>query len=219
MDQAKVRPKRLIVIAGPSCSGKSWLIHHLRSGTGPRFVSGIRKKCKMKPRILANRLRLASLEKSYAKGDVARRLKRGGYLHFDLTGRRQQLKRKILHELIQAADQVIVLNVVVGFDDWITANQERLVQDPEHSISPFVRALLKLHARDAMAARQCYAFMVDQWQQYLESYSLFRCLVVESRQARLMDQLDREQLGLVRMTPVQELWLRLRFMSLLAKVA
>ena len=218
----KNNKKRLVVIAGPSCSGKSWLIQQIRSGTPSNFVKSVQKKCKIRGRVVRNRLRLSSLRKDWKDSkerSIQKRLGRGGYLHFDVTGRQQRLKRKILQELMQSADQVIVLNIVVGFEQWIEVNTIRSNQDPERSISSFVKGMLKLHARDPLAARRCYSYAFDRWQRYLELSPVRKWLTVESRQAKFIKQADRDRLGLVKLTPFQLAWLRCRFAFLLAKVS
>ena len=218
----KNNKKRLVVIAGPSCSGKSWLIQQIRLGTPSSFVSSVQKKCKIRGRVVRNRLRLSSLRKDWKDSkerNIQKRLGRGGYLHFDVTGRQQRLKRKILQELMQCADQVIVLNIVVGFEQWIEVNTSRSNQDPERSISSFVKGILKLHARDPLAARRCYSYAFDRWQRYLELSPVFKWLTVESRQAKFSKQSDRDRLGLVKLTPFQLAWLKVRFAFLLAKVS
>ena len=215
----RLRKKRLVVIAGPSCSGKSWIIGGISSKTKARFIKKIKGRCKIRRRVLANKLRLAGLRKNYANATLGQRLEGGGYLHFDITGHRQRLKRRILDELIHHADQVIVLNVVMGFDQWIAANAQRMHDEPERSISSFVKGMLKLHARDALAARQCYSYLFDHWQQHLAAYPIFRSVAVDSRQERFVDLADRERLGLVEMKPLQLFWLRFRYMRLLSKLA
>ena len=219
MDTPRLRKKRLVLIAGPSCSGKSWIIGGIRSKTNTRFVNQITGRCKIKRRIMSNRMCLVSLRKSYANATLEYRLRRGGFLHFDITGRHQKLKRRILDQLIRHADQIIVLNVVMSFDQWIAANAQRMRDEPERSISPFVKGMLKLHARDALAARQCYSYLFDHWQEYLAAYPIFRSIAVDSRQAEFVDLADRERLGLVEMTPLQLFWLRFRYMRLLSKLA
>ena len=219
MDAPRLRKKRLVVIAGPSCSGKSWIIGGISSKTDAPFIKKIKGRCKIKRRVLSNRLCLASLRKNYGNGTLDQRLKRGGFLHFDITGRHQKLKRSILDQLIHHADQVIILNVVMGFDQWIAANSQRMCDEPERSISSFVKGMLKLHARDALAARQCYSYLFDHWQEHLAAYPIFRSIAVDSRQAEFVDLADRERLGLVEMTPLQLFWLRFRYMRLLSKLA
>ena len=220
--KSKNNKKRLVVIAGPSCSGKSWLIQQIRSGNPSKFASSVQKKCKIKGRVLGNRLRLSALRKDWnacEAGKIQKRLDRGGYLHFDVTGRQQRLKRRILKELMQNADQVIVLNIVIGFEQWIEVNTLRRDQDPECSISSFVKAMLKLNARDPLAARRCYTYAFDRWEHYLELSPLFKWLTIESRQAKFIQQADRDRLGLVKLTPLQLAWLKIRFAFLLAKVS
>ena len=220
--KSKGKKRRLVVIAGPSCSGKSWLIKQIRSGTPSKFEGLIQKKCKIKGNVLANRLRLSGLRKDWRKygdGKIKKRLRRGAYLHFDTTGRQQKLKRTILHKLMNNADQVIILNIVMSFEQWIEVNALRMVQEPECSISAFVKGMLKLNANNPLAARRCYTYAFDRWQQYLESSPLFKCLTMESRQTTFIDQIERDRLGLVKLTRVQLAWLKIRFGFLLFKVA
>ena len=214
----QARHKRLVVIAGPSCSGKSWLIQKIQSGESSRFLARVKGQCKFNSRVLSNKLRLISLRKDYAKGGIAHRLKRGGYLHFDVTGSHQRQKRKVLMDLMRCSDQIIVLNVVLSFDQWIAVNAQRVNQDPERSVSSFVKRMLQLHSSDPLAARQCYSLMVDRWQEYLDSSPLLKCVAVESRAEQFVDGADRDRLGLVRLTPLQLIWLKIRYPRLLGKV-
>ena len=157
--------------------------------------------------------------RKYGDGKIKKRLRRGAYLHFDTTGRQQKLKRAILHKLMNNADQVIVLNIVMSFEQWIEVNALRMAQEPECSISAFVKGMLKLNAKNPLAARRCYTYAFDRWQQYLESSPLFKCLTMESRQTTFIDQIERDRLGLVKLTRVQLAWLKIRYGFLLFKVA
>ena len=172
----------------------------------------------MYKRQLSNKLRLISLRKDHANGGVAHRLKRGGYLHFDVTGSHQRQKRKVLMDLMRCSDQIIVLNVVLSFDQWIAVNAQRVNQAPGRSVSSFVKGMLTLHSKDPLAARQCYSLMVDRWQEYLDSSPLLKCVAVESRAEQFVDGADRDRLGLVRLTPLQLIWLKIRYPRLLGKV-
>jgi len=219
--KSKNNKKRLVVIAGPSCSGKTWLIKQIRSETPSKFASLVQKQCRIRGKVFANRLRLSVLRKDWRKAEskIKDRFGRGGYLHFDLTGRQQRLKRKILDELMRSADQVIVLNIVIGFEQWIEANKLRNIQEPEHSTSSFVKGMLRLNARDPLAARQCYTYIFDRWQKYLELAPLKKCITIESRKSNFLEQIDRDRLGLVKLSRLQVALLKIRFSTLLAKAS
>lgn len=79
--------------------------------------------------------------------------------------------------------------------------------------------MLKLNARDPLAARRCYTYAFDRWEQYLELSPLFKWLTIESRQEKFIEQADRDRLGLLKLTPLQLAWLKIRFVFLLAKVS
>ena len=220
--KGKIKKKRLVVVAGPSCSGKSWIIDQLKSTSPDAAARVVQKQCKLKGRVLSNRLRLYSLRKDikkYLEARIQKRLRNGGYLHFDSTSARQALKRSILHDLIGEADEAILVNIVMGFDQWISANQLRMKEDVEHPVNSFVRKMLALHSRNPDAARRCYSFMFDEWQRFLESFPELKCFVFESRRLVFIKKIDREKLGLVNMTPLQLVWLRLRYGFLLARVS
>ena len=125
----------------------------------------------------------------------------------------------ILHKLMNNVDQVIVLNIVISFEQWIEVNALRMAQEPERSINAFVKGMLKLNEKDPMAARRCYTYAFDRWQQYLESSPLFKCITMESRQETFIDQVERDRLGLVKLTWFQLAWLKIWFGFLLFKVA
>ena len=121
-------------------------------------------------------------------------------------------------DLMRCSDQIIVLNVVLSFDQWIAVNTQRVNQDPERSVSSFVKGMLQLHSNDPLAARQCYSLMMDRWQEYLDASPLLKCVDVESRVEQFVDGADRDRLGLVRLTPLQLIWLKIRYPRLLGKV-
>ena len=219
--KSKNKKRRLVVIAGPSCSGKSWLIKQMRSNTPSDFACLVQKKCKIKGDVFANQLRLSRLRKDWKKhkeAKIKKRLDRGAFLHFDITGNQQKLKRRILRELIKSADQVIVLNIVVNFEKWIEFNELRIAQEPERGSSSLVRRILELNSRDSLAARECYTYAVDRWQHYLDIVPLYKCMTIESRQTNFIDQLERDRLGLVKLRRFQIAWLKFRFESLLSKI-
>jgi len=220
--KSKSNKKRLVVIAGPSCSGKSWLIKQIKSETPSKFARSVQKKCKIKGNVFDNHVRLGRLRKDLKKHKnikIKKRFGKGCYLHFDFTGSQQKLKRKILRELIEYSDQVIILNAVVNFDQWIEFNALRKVQQPEHGSSAFVKRILELHGKTPLAARQCFTYACDLWEQYLERFAVKKFITVELRQSSFIEPVDRDLLGLVKLTRLQVAWLKFRFANLLVKVS
>ena len=45
------------------------------------------------------------------------------------------------------ADQVIVLNIVMSFEQWIEGNVLRMAQEPECSINEFPKRMLRLNKK------------------------------------------------------------------------
>ena len=169
----KYRPKRLLVIAGPSGCGKSWFIDNIINGSNPSTdVMRLRKELEAGKAVVGNHIKISRLEAFHKNSNgFSSCLKNGGFVHFDFMSRRQELRRKILCDLVEAAERVIVLNILASFDRWIEVQSVRSL-DLGGCYSPFARDLYVLYKKDPAMAERCFRLVEKKWIRYLAGLSV-----------------------------------------------
>ena len=98
--------KEIIIIAGPSASGKSYIISQLKTTKKNKLKFKIFRKLSIKSRKSKSYISISALKNSSKKPKHIRKLnKKIIFIHFDLTGRHQKQKRQLL---IQIANSFIM---------------------------------------------------------------------------------------------------------------
>ena len=89
--------KEVIIIAGPSASGKSYIIRQLKTTKKNKLKLKIFRKLSINPRKSKSCISISALKNSSKKPKHIRKLnKKVIFIHFDLTGRHQKQKRHLL---------------------------------------------------------------------------------------------------------------------------
>ena len=164
----KYRPKRLLVIAGPSGCGKSWFIDNIIRCNNPTAdVKRLRKELEAGKAVVGNHIKISKLEAFHkSSNSLSACLKNGGFVHFDFMSRRQELRREILRDLVDAAERVIVLNLLASFDRWIEVQSARSL-DSGGCYSPFANDLYVLYKNNPAMAERCFRIAEKKWIRYL----------------------------------------------------
>lgn len=108
--------KTLIILAGPSCSGKSYTIDQILKGEGELSD-------KLRPHEPAN----CALLTAQAIIDGARCPSGSGLLHLDLTFNRSESFFTLLKELCEEVDDLIFVTLVVSRQELLERNYKRLI--------------------------------------------------------------------------------------------
>ena len=106
----ELRKKELIIVAGPSASGKSYIMSQLKTKKKNQFKSDIFRELNINPRksksCISIGALMSALKNSSDKPKHYRKLKKKIiFIHLDLTGRHQKQKRQLL--LLAAKRQLI----------------------------------------------------------------------------------------------------------------
>ena len=130
----ELRKKEVIIVAGPSASGKSYIMQKLKTKKKNRFKSEIFRDLninlrKSKSCISIGAL-ISALENSSNKPKHYRKLKKKIiFIHLDLTGRNQKQKIQTLLLAAKNCKKIKILSVQTPFNTWRERMQNRFNQN------------------------------------------------------------------------------------------
>ena len=126
----ELRKKEAIIVAGPSASGKSYIMSQLKMKKKNQFKSEIFRKLNINPRKSKSFISISALVNSNQKPKHYRKLKKKIiFIHFDLTGRHQKQKRQLLLLVAKNCKKIKILTVQTPFDTWRERMQNRFNQN------------------------------------------------------------------------------------------
>ena len=126
----ELRKKEVIIVAGPSASGKSYIMRQLKTKKKNQFKSEIFRKLNINPRKSKSCISISALKNSSKKPKHYRKLKKKIiFIHFDLTGRHQKQKRQLLLLAAKNCKKIKILTVQTPFNTWRERMQNRFNQN------------------------------------------------------------------------------------------
>ena len=126
----ELRKKEAIIVAGPSASGKSYIMRQLKTKKKNQFKSEIFRKLNINPRKSKSFISISALVNSNQKPKHYRKLKKKIiFIHFDLTGRHQKQKRQLLLLAAKNCKKTKILTVQTPFNIWRERMQNRFNQN------------------------------------------------------------------------------------------
>ena len=131
----ELRKKEVIIVAGPSASGKSYIMRQLKTKKKNQFKSEIFRELNISPRksksYISISALISALKNSNNKSKHYRKLKKKIiFIHLDLTGRHQKQKRQLLLLVAKNCKKIKILTVQTPFNTWRERMQNRLNQNP-----------------------------------------------------------------------------------------
>ena len=171
----ELRKKEVIIVAGPSASGKSYIMRQLKTKKKNQFKSEIFRKLKVNPRKSRSCISISALKKSSKKPKHYRKLKKKIiFIHFDLTGRHQKQKRQLLLLAAKNSKEVKILTVQTPFNTWRERMQNR-----------FNQKLTFNHKNDATKIFRIskYFYLFAEWQYKLiyKKWSKFSTIIAPNK--------------------------------------
>jgi len=131
----ELRNKEVIIIAGPSASGKSYLMRQLITKKKNKFKEEIYPDLNIKHNKSKSGISISALKNLRKKPEHSRKLrKKIIFIHFDLTSRQQKEKRQLLLLTAKHCKRIKVLTVKAPFNTWRERMQNRIKANP--SIKP-----------------------------------------------------------------------------------
>ena len=147
--------KEVIIIAGPSASGKSYIIRQLKTTKKNKLKSKIFRKLSINSRKSKSCISISALKNSSKKPKHIRKLKKKViFIHFDLTGRHQKQKRQLLLQVSKDCKKIKILTVNTPFNIWRERMQNR-----------FRLNLVSIHKNDATRIFKLskYFYFLAEW--------------------------------------------------------
>ena len=126
----ELRKKEVVIVAGPSASGKSYIMRQLKTKKKNQFKSEIFHKLNINPNKSKSCISISSLKNPSKKPKHYRKLKKKIiFIHFDLTGRHQKQKRQLLLSAAKNCKKIKILTVQTPFNTWRERMQNRFNQN------------------------------------------------------------------------------------------
>ena len=126
----ELRKKEVIIVAGPSASGKSYIMRQLKTKKKNQFKSKIFHELNINHRKSQSYISISALTNSSKKPKHHRKLKKKIiFIHFDLTGRRQKQKKQLLLLIAKNCKKIKILTVQTPFNTWRERMQNRFNQN------------------------------------------------------------------------------------------
>ena len=126
----ELRKKEVVIVAGPSASGKSYIMRQLKTKKKNQFKSEIFHKLNINPNKSKSCISISSLKNPSKKPKHYRKLKKKIiFIHFDLTGRHQKQKRQLLLFAAKNCKKIKILTVQTPFNTWRERMQNRFNQN------------------------------------------------------------------------------------------
>ena len=119
--------KEIVIVAGPSASGKSHLLQQLMTKKTNTLKDTIYRELKIDPQKPRSCIAIGALAKLKKKPKHSKKLKKEIiFIHFDTTSRRQNKKRKILLSIAKNCKNIKALTIHTDFKTWRGRMKERV---------------------------------------------------------------------------------------------
>ena len=124
--------KEIVIVAGPSASGKSHLLQQLMTKKTNTFKDTIYRELNIDPHKPRSCIAIGALAKLKKKSEHTKKLKKEIiFIHFDTTSRRQNKKRKVLLSIAKNCKNIKALTIHTDFKTWRRRMRERVESNSE----------------------------------------------------------------------------------------
>ena len=170
----------LIIVSGASGSGKSFFLKKLKKDNNSEFIASIFGKINA-PR--QKSFRIASIKKilnsSRKNPTNSKKYCQTTFIHYDITGARQGLKRDLLLEIMDKSDHVSVIILYTPYRYW----RERMLKRQESNLScklpKRVRMILGLRF-NSLTGLLKYRNAYVEWQNFLNDSGVQKIWYIDS---------------------------------------
>ena len=163
----ELRKKEVIIIAGPSASGKSYIMRQLKTKKKNRFKLKIFRKLNINHRKSKSCISISALTNSSKKPKHRRKLKKKIiFIHFDLTGRHQKQKRQLLLLIAKNCKKIKILTVQTPFNTWRERMQNRFNQNMTFNHKNDATRIFRISKYFCLFAELQYKFIYKNWAKF-----------------------------------------------------
>ena len=175
--------KEVIIVAGPSASGKSHLLKQLLTKKKNKFRDKIYRSLKINPNQSRSCVAIGALTKQKIKPEHSRKLKKDLiFIHFDTTSRRQNKKKRLLLSITKDCESVKVLTIHTTFETWRTRMQKRIESSPNEIPLNRATEIYNLSRYIRFFARIKYHLAYKRWAEFINDIDFDDQLIIKNEE-------------------------------------
>lgn len=184
MDQVKeMIGKDLVIVAGPSASGKSHLIRQLTTKRKNKFRDKVYRQLGINPHEPRSHISIGALTKLDSKPGHSRKLiKELIFIHFDITSRHQSDKQHLLKSIAHSCRSIKVVTLKTPFDVWHQRMRQRIDVNPTKNPSNIADDIYRLSRFSRYFARWRYESVYKEWEKLIQKIDLDAQLIVKNEE-------------------------------------
>ena len=175
--------KDLVIVAGPSASGKSHLIRQLTTKRKNKFRDKIYRQLGINLQEPRSHISIGALTKLDSKPGHSRKLiKDLIFIHFDITSRHQNDKQHLLKSIANSCRSIKVVTLKTPFDVWHQRMRQRIDINPTKSPSNIANEIYRLSRFSRHFAKWRYESIYKKWDKMIKNIELDAQLIVKNEE-------------------------------------
>ena len=175
--------KKVVIVAGPSASGKSYLIRQLTTKRKSHFRDQIYHQLGINPQEPRSHISigaLTKLENNSKPGHSRKLIKELIFIHFDTTSRHQSDKQRLLRSIATSCKSIKVVTLKTTFDVWHKRMRQRIDLNLTKNPSNSADTIYKLSRLSRQLAKWRYELAYKKWAKIINDIQPDRQLVVKN---------------------------------------
>ena len=181
--------KNLIIVSGASGTGKSFLLKKFKKGDNSDFVNSVFEEVNVPMQSLIKLVSIKKFLSSRRKNSrSSKKSSKTTFIHYDITGTRQALKRDCLLEIMDKSDNISIIVLYTPYRYWRERMLNRQESKLSNKLSRKVRLILDLRFNFLMG-RLRYRSAYTEWQNFLKESNVHKILFVDSYLEEIFDRL------------------------------
>ena len=175
--------KDLVIVAGPSASGKSHLIRQLTTKRKNKFRDKVYRQLGINPQEPRSHISIGALTKLDSKPGHSRKLiKELIFIHFDITSRHQSDKQHLLKSIANSCKSIKVVTLKTPFDVWHQRMRQRIEVNPTKNPSNIADEIYRLSRFSRYFAKWRYESIYKKWEKLIKNIDLNGQLIVKNEE-------------------------------------
>ena len=175
--------KDLVIVAGPSASGKSHLIRQLTTKRKNKFRDKVYRQLGINPQEPRSHISIGALTKLDSKPGHSRKLiKELIFIHFDITSRHQSDKQHLLKSIANSCRSIKVVTLKTPFDVWHQRMRQRIDVNPTKNPSNIADEIYRLSRFSRYFAKWRYESIYKKWEKLIKNIDLDGQLIVKNEE-------------------------------------
>ena len=175
--------KDLVIVAGPSASGKSHLIRQLTTKRKNKFRDKVYRQLGINPQEPRSHISIGALTKLDSKPGHSRKLiKELIFIHFDITSRHQSDKQHLLKSIANSCRSIKVVTLKTPFDVWHQRMRQRIDVNPTKNPSNIADEIYRLSRFSRYFAKWRYETIYKKWEKLIKNIDLNGQLIVKNEE-------------------------------------